>query len=183
MGRPKSHLTLAGRPVLHYLHRRFAWPGPTLLITAPGNQHPPGHDLFDAEATDPVPDEGPLRGVLTALEHATTPVVAVTTVDMPGVTAAQFRWLSERLQGLAVMCSCGTVDEKGRVEPFPSVFDVARAKEVVSRRLARGQRSVQALRDEPGVSVFPAPAAWPAEVWANLNHPADLDAFEQDARP
>src|SRR4051794_29684613 len=72
MGGPKSNLTLHGRPILDYLLDRFSWPGPTLLITSPGREHPPGHTRFSAEAVDPVPDQGPLRGILTALQHATT---------------------------------------------------------------------------------------------------------------
>src|SRR5688572_29494375 len=83
MGRAKSLLTVHGRPVLEYLHRQFAWPGPTLLVTTPGRERPPGHELFSREVTDPVADLGPLRGLLTALEQCTTPLLIVSTVDMP----------------------------------------------------------------------------------------------------
>jgi hypothetical protein len=54
MGRPKGHLTLDGRPIPERLMNRLAWAGPTLLVTAPGREHPPGCRLFTKEATDPV---------------------------------------------------------------------------------------------------------------------------------
>ena len=39
MGYPKGELRLGGRPILPVLLERFAWEGPTLLVTAPGRQH------------------------------------------------------------------------------------------------------------------------------------------------
>ncbi len=173
MGRPKGLLTIAGRPVLAHLLDRLAWPGPTLLVTAPGRERPPAADRFDREAVDAVADQGPLRGVLTALEAAATPRLAVATVDMPGVTRQQFDWLAEQLGGgLGVM-----TDRAGRTEPFPLLLRAA-AIDTVRDRLAGGRRSVQGLAAEAGFAVRPAPADWPASVWANLNTPADLERFE-----
>src|SRR5689334_20589131 len=97
MGGPKSGLTIRGEPILTYLLKRFAWAGPTLLVTSPGNQRPTGAEAFGREVTDPVAGEGPLRGLLTALEWATTDVVAVATVDMPAVTAAMIDYLIDEL--------------------------------------------------------------------------------------
>src|SRR4051794_14061635 len=97
MGKPKAWLTLRGQPILEYLLDRFAWPGPTLLVTAPGREHPPGYERFTREVVDPIADLGPLRGVLTALEHAQTPTVVVTTVDMPNVQRAHLCALAEHL--------------------------------------------------------------------------------------
>lgn len=177
MGGPKSRLVLGGRPILERLAERFAWRGPTLLVTSPGNERPPGWERFAAEVTDERAGEGPLRGVLTALACATTEVVAVVTVDMPGVGAAEVEWLVGRLDGVAVMCS-RAVDGAERVEPFPLVIRAA-AREVIERRLAAGNRSVYSLRDEAGVRVVPAPREWAQRVWANLNRPEDLEAFDR----
>jgi molybdopterin-guanine dinucleotide biosynthesis protein A len=175
MGGPKSRLVIGGRPILGRLADRFAWRGPTVLVTSPGNERPPAWERFEAEVTDERAGEGPLRGVLTALARATTDAVAVVTVDMPGVGAAEVEWLVGRLAGVAVMCS-RTEDGVERVEPFPLVIRAA-AREVVAGRLAAGNRSVYSLREEAGVSVVPAPAEWPARVWTNLNRPEDLEAF------
>src|SRR3954467_7419583 len=89
MGGPKAWLEVGGRPILEHLLDRFAWPGPTLLVTAPGLERPPGHERFTIEATDSVPGGGPLQGILTALRALRAPLpsrsVVVTTVDMPRV--------------------------------------------------------------------------------------------------
>src|SRR5687768_14732109 len=98
MGRPKAGLEIDGEPVLAFLMRRFDWPGPTLLVTAPGRERPPGADSFDAEAVDPVAGEGPLRGLLTALEQASTEAVIAAAVDMPLVGAEYLAWLAAQLR-------------------------------------------------------------------------------------
>src|SRR5690349_21350151 len=95
MGMPKGGLHIGAEPILAYLLRQIAWEGPTLLVTAPGRERPRGWELFDREVVDPVAGQGPLRGVLTALEQASSDVVAVATVDMPGVGGEQILWLLE----------------------------------------------------------------------------------------
>ena len=173
MGRPKGTLTIAGVPILPHLLDRLRWPGPTLLVTAPGRERPPGHDRFDAEAVDPTADQGPLRGVLTALETSTTPVVVITTVDMPGVTGRQLVWLADQLadDDAGVL-----LDRDGRTESFPLALRTTIGDRIVAR-LNGGRRSVHALTDKSNVRVVPAPADWPAETWANLNTPAEWAAF------
>lgn len=176
MGRPKGLLSVGGQPILGYLLDHLAWPGPTVLVTAPGRQHPPGWERFDSEAVDPVADEGPLRGLLTALQACATERLAVTTVDMPGLTRPQFEWLAGQLgQSLGVMCDRLDGSER-QVEPFPLVLRQS-AIETVERRLATRRRSVHGLADEPGIMVRLAPADWPRRVWVNLNTPSDLAAF------
>ena len=177
MGRPKGMLTVAGRPILVHLLDRLAWPGPTLLVTAPGREHPAGWERFDAEALDPVADEGPLRGLLTALDASGTPRLAVVTVDMPGVTRGQLEWLAGKLPdaGLGVMCDRSAGDQR-QPEPFPLMVRAA-AAEVVRERLARRRRSVHGLTAGAGFVVVAAPAEWPSSVWVNLNTPEDVARF------
>src|SRR5690349_20303809 len=93
MGKPKGALVIHGQPILEYLLDRFDWPGPTMLVTAPGREHPPGHEKFSREVVDPVFGAGPVRGILTALEHATTSIVVITTVDMPSIERTHLEWL------------------------------------------------------------------------------------------
>lgn len=172
MGRPKGELRVAGVPVLARLLNAVAWPGPTLLVTAPGRERPPGSERFDAEAIDAFADQGPLRGVYTALTAAGGPVV-VTTVDMPGVGRDVLDWLADTL-GAGVALMTRTAD--GRIEPFPAAFAPA-ALATIERHLRDGRRSVHGLAGEPGVAVPDAPAAWPAATWTNLNTPADWASF------
>src|SRR5262249_18304154 len=105
MGRGKGGLMIGEMPILQFLVDRLAWPGETLLVTAAGRERPPGSERFEREVTDAVAGEGPLRGVLTALDHIETEAAIVVTVDMPNVTREQLRWLQTQLtaESLGVM--------------------------------------------------------------------------------
>jgi molybdenum cofactor guanylyltransferase len=174
MGKPKGLLRVNDQPILEHLLDRFGWPGPSLLITTPGREHPPGWERFDREAADPVPGQGPLRGILTALENARTEWVVVTAVDMPMTAPAHVRWLIEHSQSLpdasGVMLAHKS-DGLRQVEPFPGIFH-ARAAAILSRRIEAGLRSVSALVDEAGF--FAVDVNWEPGAWLNLNHPSDL---------
>jgi molybdenum cofactor guanylyltransferase len=170
-----------GEPILGYLLNRIAWRGPTLLVTAPGREHPPGWERFDREAADPKAGGGPLRGVLTALEHAATPVIAVLTVDMPEVGPEQVRCLLDALQGdpngLGVMFR-RAMPGGMQIEPFPSVYRSG-ARDRIEARLKSARRSVHGLLQETGFFSVDAPAQWLQSVWTNLNSPDDLRAYRQ----
>ena len=185
MGKPKSLLTIGGRPILDYLFDRFTWPGPTLLVTAPGNEHPPGHERFAREATDPVAGEGPLRGLLTALDACDTPMLAVTTVDMPLVSAAHLLFLMSSLETipdcLGLMLR-RKLEGKSQIEPFPSVCR-AQARGAVAKELLAGRRSIHALSYQSEFSTLDAPPDWSPDTWLNLNHPQDVIGFSNRSLP
>lgn len=179
MGQPKGALRVHGRPILVYLLDRFAWPGPTLLVTAPGRDRPPGADRFSREVVDPAAGLGPLRGVLTALEHLTTPLLVVTPVDMPLVRPAQFRWLADRLMARRDLLGMMVRRDAGRLEPLPCALR-APALPVVRDHLAAGRRSLHSLvttTRATGIVAAPAPGDWPAETWTNVNDPDEWAAF------
>jgi molybdenum cofactor guanylyltransferase len=183
MGRPKSLLTVRGRPILEYLHRRFAWPGPTLLVTTPGRERPPGRELFLGEVTDPVPDLGPLRGLLTALEGCATPLLVVSTLDMPLISTTQLEFLLEsmesRLDCVGLMLR-RHLDGEAMIEPFPSIYR-AGARELVAAQLTAGRRSVRRLCERQAFVAAPVPDDWPERTWTNLNHPEDVERFLRDS--
>jgi molybdopterin-guanine dinucleotide biosynthesis protein A len=179
MGQPKADLKLGGQPILSWLLARFHWPGPTLLVTAPGRQHPPDCEGFDAEAVDPVADLGPLRGVLTALETATTDLTLITTVDMPGVGREQLDWLLAQMNARSAIVGLMTqrpIEGQKQIEPVPAIFR-STAAPLVRDHLEQGRRSVHRLSVEPSVQALAAPTDWNDRVWTNLNFPADLDGF------
>jgi molybdenum cofactor guanylyltransferase len=179
LGRPKAQLRIDGTPLLQWLLRRWNWPGPTMLVTSPGRAHPPGSDGFTAEVTDPAPDLGPLRGVLTALDHLSTPICLVTTVDMPLLIREQFEWYLQQLNNdpdcLGLMAS-RQAQSKDLIEPFPSIYR-AEAITTVRRHFDAGMRSTYSLQKQPGVRVIAAPAGWGEKPWMNLNTTEDLNAF------
>jgi molybdopterin-guanine dinucleotide biosynthesis protein A len=168
MGVPKGELAIKGKPILEYLLDRFDWPGPTMLVTAPGREHPSAWKKFSREVVDPVAGEGPLRGLLTALENAPTEVVVIATVDMPFVERSHLEWMVDQLRdSMGVMSSHGD-----RVEPFPSAFST-NAVDAIREHLARNG-GVYQLSKLDGFDLVAAPNEWRTEVWTNLNIPNDL---------
>jgi molybdopterin-guanine dinucleotide biosynthesis protein A len=179
MGRPKGDLAVGGVPLLQYVHRRLAQ-GPTLLVTAPGRVRPPGAQLFDQEVIDPVAGAGPLRGILTALEHASTPLLLVAAIDMPGIARRHLDWLAEQLR--ASPEAAGLFLRRGALmEPLPCAFRVQNATSPVRTVLDAGRRSVRSLLDVPGFGVIDVPSDWADDVWTKLNDPAAWDAFVRNA--
>jgi molybdopterin-guanine dinucleotide biosynthesis protein A len=174
MGKPKALLEVRGQPILAYLLDRFEWPGTTMLVTSPGRERPPGAERFDREVVDPVADQGPLRGVLTALEACATELLVVTTVDMPGITREQLEWLATSKQGSALTM----LRRRGRFEPFPLALPRIQV-DAVRERIGRGDLSVQSLAREKDSQLMDAPAKWSDETWVNLNHPEEYDSWVQ----
>lgn len=169
MGRPKALLDVNGQPILAWLLDRFRWPGPTLLVTAPGREHPPAAERFDREVFDEIAGQGPLRGVLTALDACRTDLLLVTTVDMPNVGAKQAHWVVAQLGDHAgVMCRRGE-----QVEPFPLVLRRA-TRDAIREMMNIGERSVRSLSRSVCTVVSPE---WADDVWTNLNHPDDLSIW------
>jgi molybdenum cofactor guanylyltransferase len=180
MGRPKADLRVNGVPLLEYLHRRIAWLGPTLLVTAPGRERPPGADQFDREVTDSVSGAGPLRGILTALENATTSLLLVAAIDMPHVARTHLLWLAQRLRAAPEAAGFLCSRTVGQVEPLPCALRVATATPQVRDALNAGRRSLRSLLDLPGFNLVDVPTDWPEDVWTNLNEPQAWGAFLED---
>jgi molybdopterin-guanine dinucleotide biosynthesis protein A len=179
MGRPKALLEIKGRPILRHILEQARWQGPTLLVTSPGRESPPGAESFDAEVSDPVSGLGPLRGLLTALEHAKTQQVVVAAVDMPMVGSTVFNWLTAQMDSrpfaMALILK-RTVGEQTRIEPFPAAFRKS-AIRMLLERLNSGKGALKSIGDCSGVELLVAPASWGPEVWTNLNIPKDIQTM------
>ncbi|MBX3376549.1 MAG: molybdenum cofactor guanylyltransferase [Phycisphaeraceae bacterium] len=172
MGGPKDRLLIDGRPVLEVLLERLAWPGRTMLVVAFGEAMPEGRRGFDVLARDAVPEQGPLRGVLTALLGAGGESVVAVPVDMPGLRRKHVEWVAKRLNEQPGAAGVMLRRPDG-IEPFPCAFRPVAAA-MIERRIESGQRAIHALAEEAGVLVVDAPRQWGAEVWRNVNEPHDL---------
>lgn len=180
MGMPKSHLQLDGRPILTYLLDAIAWTGPTLLVSAPGRESPPGTERFDRQVFDPVSGLGPLRGILTALENASTQFVAVATVDMPGIRNRHLAWIVQQLADrpdLQGIMMTRAVDKKQLIEPFPSAYRRS-AVALISAELSQQRKSVRGLLSQKEFATAQTPDEWDAQTWTNLTVPADVAVFK-----
>ena len=175
MGGPKGLLTIAGRPILETLLARLRWDGPTMLVTAPGREHPPGWQKFAREVVDPVANEGPLRGIVTALESSIAAKFIFLPVDMPLMRREMLCWMIERHNASN---SLGTLAQRRinnvqQIEPMPIVLGAATLP-ILQRRLQNGQRSVGGLVSEIGFHIADVPAHFSERIWTNLNSAADM---------
>jgi molybdopterin-guanine dinucleotide biosynthesis protein A len=176
MGRPKTDLEINGKPILRWLLERLKDQRRAMLITSPGHEHPAGCDAFDGEFVDPIAGQGPLRGVITALENCgDAKAVLILTCDMPLVTAGILASLEASLHGQPKVL--GVMSQHGeQIEPFPLVASVALLP-ILHERLHAGRRSLRALASDPSIRVVMAPREWGDAVWTNLNSPTDFDRF------
>jgi molybdopterin-guanine dinucleotide biosynthesis protein A len=174
MGKPKSLLTLGGTPILEHLLRRLDFPGPTLLITAPGRERPPGHALFSAEVVDPILDAGPLIGAHAAAAATTTPFLLISAVDMPLVT---LDGLTALLTALRTSPAHAAMFQTDTLQPLPLGLRVPESLPLFTARITQNQMSLKGVADDPRALVIPAPPSLPESFWTNLNHPEDLRQF------
>lgn len=91
MGRDKSFVALAGRPLIAHVVERVSGLGAeTLLITnKPAEYAHLGLPMFG----DVWPDCGPLGGIYTAVYHAQNPYILVVACDMPWLNRALLSYL------------------------------------------------------------------------------------------
>jgi molybdopterin-guanine dinucleotide biosynthesis protein A len=181
MGIPKGMLQIRGRPILTHILASSRWPGPTLLVTSPGRESPPGAKDFDAEVVDPAPGLGPMRGVLTALQKSKTEAIVISAVDMPAMNGEVLRWIAQELRrrptARAILVE-RLVDAKIELEPLPCGFRRS-ARDLLTQRIATGKRSLCGLAGCDGIETARAPQLWTG-LWENLNYPADLSRFESN---
>ena len=173
MGAPKDLLLVNRKPVLAALLERVGWRGPTVLVGPHGGRVPPGHEAFDEIVSDAAPDQGPLRGVLSALGASVGgDITVVMPVDMPGLEREHLEWvgqqLAERKSAVGMMLRRGE-----RIEPFPSAFRVAAAA-VIHGRLDSGRLSVHDLATGEHVEAVCPPREWGESVWRNVNESGQL---------
>ena len=182
MGIAKGRIELDGRPILEFLLDQLSWNGPTLLVTAPGREHPPGWQRFGREVSDPQAGGGPLRGIHTALENIVTPFLMVVPVDMPGIDPRQCRAVLEALECdpclLGVMTRRRLDGQRPHIEPFPLALR-RESLPIIARRLSERRRAVHGLLDEGAFIAIDADPADGDRAWANLNVPADVESFKK----
>lgn len=142
MGRDKALLRLRGRPLWRRQRDllRTAGAGELLLSARPDQRWARRAGGFAALVRDPVPDGGPLAGIVAALEAAAHDRVAVLAIDLPRLPV---RWLAE----LAASANenRGAVGRRGRFfEPLAAVYP-RKMLPLARAALARGDRALQPL--------------------------------------
>ena len=171
-GRDKLSVPYRGRPLVHHAVAALgACCEEVLVVVAPGRD--PADPVIDPAAMaglvrgavrvvrDPAEGGGPLVGVRTGLEVASTDAALVVGGDMPDLMPAVLDDLLERLSighGAAV-----ALDDGAGIRPLPAAVRTAPALDAARELLARGEGSLRALLGALDV------IAVDREIWAPLD--------------
>lgn len=169
-GADKGLLLLGGRPLAQIALDRLRPQVQRLAVSANRNR-----DAYAAMGVPVIPDglegfQGPLAGLLAALESAETPLVACVPCDAPGFPADLVVRLRE---AMGMRADAAYAVAAGRSHP---VFCLVRSRLAASLRahLSRGGRRVEKwLRGEGAVA---ADFGRRDDLFRNLNTPGDLAA-------
>lgn len=151
MGRDKSRLKLGARTLLGHIRaeaRMLGWPVRVIR-------------------RDAVPRCGPLGGVFTALKTTHAPAVLFLACDMPWITAALLRAVTQRFE----KDRCGLFVRSERGAGFPFALGRA-ALPVVAGQIARGDFSLQLLARALKARAFRPPVPLRLRL-SNVNTPAE----------
>jgi len=177
MGRDKALVEISGMPLWWLQWQKLRALGPTelLLSARPGQDvpvpPPPGHIIRDTFG-----EIGPIGGLLSCLDHLQLAgpgaLLLVLATDLPRVPAAF-------LQDLAFHAEpgCGAIARhSNRFEPLAAVYP-AEMLDLGRRRVRLGRLALQGLVEEAlecGLMQEMSTREWAADIFANLNTPADL---------
>jgi molybdopterin-guanine dinucleotide biosynthesis protein A len=139
-GRHKAFLEVGGRPIAAATVELFAELFPETLVAT--DRPEPWARLGVRCVSDPVPNAGPLAGLVAGLEAATRPLVFTAAGDMPSLSGAVIEDLVQRarlLPGRAIVPRAG-----GRAQVLHAVYPASLA--VAARRaLLAGTRRLTDL--------------------------------------
>ncbi len=185
MGRDKALLEIAGRPLAARMADLLA---PIVArVTLVGN--PQHYAQFGLPVVaDGWPGEGPLGGMVTALDAARAPWCVIVACDLPFLTADWLRFLCERATGLGEESDVDAiVPESTRgLEPLCAVYRKACGK-TLREAFERGTRKVTDALAELQLERI-AEMEWRAFspdglLFRNVNMPEDYDAIRRRSSP
>jgi molybdopterin-guanine dinucleotide biosynthesis protein A len=172
MGRPKVSLPHpSGGSMLDHVAQTLTHAGHEPILVGAGAHEGQSGDLLQI---DDLPHmEGPLGGLLAALEHDPDSAWLIAACDLPAMDGAAISWLIEqRAPGLAAILP--RLGPSG-VEPLLAIYEPAAAP--MLHALARaGRRSPKALALEEKVGC-PRPPQSLHGAWTNLNTPQEWRAY------
>jgi molybdopterin-guanine dinucleotide biosynthesis protein A len=168
MGRDKAFVTVDDVPMV----RRVAT---TLTAAGARSVMAVGGDVIQLRALgldarpDPRQGNGPLGGLVTAMELAVDPVLVVLATDLAWLPAEVVTALVERLgDDLAADVA---VADTGRREPLCAAWRIDECRDELAAAYLAGERAVHVAMER--LSVADVPVA--VEHLGNANHPEDLD--------
>lgn len=174
-GRHKAFLQVGGRPLAARTVELFSQLFPEILVAT--NRPEPWARFPVRCVSDPIPDAGPLAGLVAGLEAATRPLVFVAAGDMPSLSGPVIEGLLERARRLPGKAIVPRAD--GRAQVLHAVYPRALALPARKLLLAGTRRLTELLDGSPTAWVETdelTGLAGSAETFRDLDTPADLDA-------
>jgi len=178
-GGDKGFADLDGRPVLSHVIERFRPQAGRLILNANGDLSRFASFGLEVVADREIPGQGPLSGILTALEWAKRhapdcTAVATVSTDVPFLAPNLIQRLeAERGDRVAIAVSAG------RRHPTIAIWPLT-SREAVADALQRGALSVDALAAELNAVAVPFPMGEidgvTIDPFFNVNRPEDLVA-------
>jgi len=178
-GGDKGFADLDGRPVLSHVIERFRPQVGRLILNANGDLSRFASFGLEVVADREIPGQGPLSGILTALEWAKRhapdcTAVATVSTDVPFLAPNLIQRLeAERGDRVAIAVSAG------RRHPTIAIWPLT-SREAVADALQRGALSVDALAAELNAVAVPFPMGEidgvTIDPFFNVNRPEDLVA-------
>ena len=178
-GGDKGFADLDGRPVLSHVIERFRPQVGRLILNANGDLSRFATFGLEVVADREIPGQGPLSGILTALEWAKRhapdcTAVATVSTDVPFLALNLIQRLeAERGDRVAIAVSAG------RRHPTIAIWPLT-SREAVADALQRGAFSVDALAAELNAVAVPFPMGEidgvTIDPFFNVNRPEDLVA-------
>lgn len=162
MGRDKAVVEVDGHPMALRVIDALGRAGVRSVVTIGGSDR--GFGVTHLE--DQYPGEGPLGGLLTALQHAPTELVFVVACDMPWVTRDVFRSLMQQLGDSDVALAY-----TDRLEPLCALWRAPVCLGALERAFSGGERAVHRALSGLGV----VEVAVDASALRNVNTPGDLE--------
>lgn len=179
MGTEKAFVTIDGETFLQRAIGRLRRAGaaPVVVATGTAGRLGPLPEADGEVADDPRHrGEGPLAGLLAALDASPREHVAVLAVDLVDASPELLRWLREQWRPADIALL--PLDAAGRPQPLHAVVGRAAAPAIASA-LAAGERRVLRVLDAAGARVLepPPPLADAALRWStNRNAPRPGEA-------
>jgi molybdopterin-guanine dinucleotide biosynthesis protein A len=163
MGRDKAFVGVGGEPMVRRVVRALRAAGAIEVVAVGGDEAALLAEDLDRFLPDTHPGEGPLGGVLVALDAAPADLVVVVACDMPDLTA-------DAVRSIVAVVAADTALAVAVAEPLCAAWRPIRAVPILRRAFVAGERTMTAAIDLlPHAVVTVDPAAL-----RNVNRPADL---------
>jgi molybdopterin-guanine dinucleotide biosynthesis protein A len=173
MGEDKAFLEMGGRLLIDHAMRRLKVFDCDIFLVGPKSKF----NAFGRILEDHYPNAGPLAGIHAALTRSESIFNLITPVDMPLLTPAFLEALVEKAEASDV--DVVITKTKDGLQPLCGVYRKTFFK-AADAALKQKKHKIDAAVMSGPHEIFDAQAAgFPAEIFLNVNTPADLKTAEQ----